>query len=624
MEKEYDSQKSLTPAQQREEMIKRIRFYQRDPLGAETWIEDHVNVCYLDFYSGEQQWLPMGLAPETPHPQTGRSYKEMWQWQKENIIRPATSRDEHGMLIYHTVVSCLPRGEGKSFNTVLLILWRFCTQPRQLIILGANSKDQSKFALYDQIRDTILNSPKLLAIIGEHNIKEKEIRFTDSNGNTVSKIMAVSAFTGIYSNITAFAFTEIFDMTNPKFFYQLDSSRRNIANSQGYIDSTVSEKGHVLHDLYENSPLRNDTDPGILFIYRYSEKANQGDYLHPCNTQKQLNSFKAKFIEAEFARYFKNTWDLIDTAVFRPGMISAMRYIGYGNVLGANGQVQSDCRRMAELRNEEENHPERDNSGMIKSIECGLKPLPYNLIEDLHPRSMTANEAAMMSDIYDTNWALGVGADLADPLKDDTTRGARTILSFILKGLPGSRSDPHLHLTLKDQARYIYLLAHLQHIESNEPEDIQAALEDFIYEFGSIQTLCSERWGAATLRSYCEEKGIGYEFISPVYEKQRTGFNAFYRLVKSGYFKAPPTAVHGSETEDIMEEEMLAFRHDPHKKWYGSMTKKNPSGIQDDVMFSLCWNLYGLQNITPDDFVAHTGSMFMGAFIPGKSLIGKY
>lgn len=614
---------------QLQELQRKIRFYQFDPLGAETWMEDHICVAVTDYRTGQQQWVPLGEVQDIPHPDTGRSYKSMWDYQKENVIRPATSRDENGFLTYSTVVNCTPRGEGKSYLNVLLILWRFFTQPRQLIILGANSKDQSKFALYDIITELILNSPKLVHILGAENIKEKEIRMRDSHSHVASKIMAVSAFTGIYSNITAFAFSEIFDMTNPKFYYQLDSSRRNIPNAQGYIDSTVSEVGHVLHNLYEASSLRKNTDPGILFHYRFSDDGHYKDYLHPGMTHKQLQSFKAKFTTSEFAKYFKNTWESNDTAVYNRPLIRSMRYIGMDGHLGQQPAIMKTMKQIDKLEREQDKAAGFvDNRSVIDAAQSGLWPIPYSLEDNFQPTSADISDLQNLSEIYDTEWGLGVGLDLADPLKDDTTKGARTILSLIAKGLPGSRSDPDLHLKIKESGKspkYLYFLLHLQHIESNEIADIKFSLDLLLGNFGHLNTLCCERWGAADLRFFCDENLVQLELISPTYERQRAGFNPMYTAIKTGYFKSPKTVIAGSKLEDILEEEMIAFRHDVTKKWYGSLTKKQSAGVQDDTMFSICWGFYGVRELTPEDFEAHSGNIFMGAVMNDTSnLVGNY
>ena len=133
-------------------MVKRMRFYQYHPDGACRWLEDHVRVAVEDFETGALSWVYLKDLTDEIHPETGRSYKQFWEWQKEHCIRPAVRRDEHGKYIYHTICFCFPRGEGKSYIMNLLILYRFFTQPKQLIILAANSKDQSSFVSFDNQR----------------------------------------------------------------------------------------------------------------------------------------------------------------------------------------------------------------------------------------------------------------------------------------------------------------------------------------------------------------------------------------------------------------------------------------------------------------------------------------
>ena len=118
---------------------------------------------------------------------------------------------------------------------------------------------------------------------------------------------------------------------------------------------------------------------------------------------------------------------------------------------------------------------------------------------------------------------------------------------------------------------------------------------------------------------------ISLELISPTYEKQRAGFNPLYTAIKTGFFKAPKLAVEGTREDSILEEEMFAFRHDAFKKWYGSPTKRSQHGIQDDTIFSLAWGVYGLREVTPDQFEAHTGDVFMGAVVNDRAgLLGRY
>lgn len=619
-----------------EKLQERIRFYQNHEFGAETWIEDHVSGYITDVKTGREYWCPIKDLPDHPHPITGRSYRKMWHWQKVNIIRPATSRDEFNLLAFHTIILCMQRGEGKSFINALLILWRFFTQPRQLIILGSNSRDQSVFAMYDILRDVIINSPPLIHLIGgADNIREKNIVLRDAHAHVASSIRSVSAFSGILSNLTAYNFTELFQQKNSDFFNQLDGSRRNIPNAQAYIDSTVSDKEHVLYRMYMASSLKTNKDPGILFVYRFSEEARQEDYFHPNMTQVQLESFRTKFTTQDFARFFKNTWEMDDSSVFSRVIIASMKYVGIHGALGQQGDILNTCKRIDLLEKEQMKNTLKDNRSLIEAAGQGLMPVPYSLSESGHAAPISCKSLEKLTEVYDTHWALGAGFDLADPLKDDLTKGARTILVVLAKGLPGSLSDPDLHRKLTENSvsleeknkrlKYIYFLCHLVHVESNEISDVKFAIDNVAYTLGQIQTICGERWGASELRNYAEEEVISLELISPTYERQRAGFNMFYLSTSTGFFKSPQVAVPGYSGNNILDEEMLSFRHDTVKRWYGSFTKKSEQGVQDDVMFAIAWGLYGMRLLTPDDFEPRNASPFMGSvFNDTSSLIGDY
>ncbi len=213
--------------------------YRNGAEGMIKWVEDKVYVeitpISLDehAYGDIKVWVPMNELPDTKHPETNRSYKEMWEDQKR-VLRKALKM-RNGVFLNRLIIFCWPRGEGKSLLACLVQLWKFFCWPRQQIMLGANSKDQVKFVHFDIMRDIIRNSPSLLSQVGERNIQEKEIRLTNKKGNIDSIIRSISSFTGIVSNITGYTFSEMFDMKNPKFYVQLDGSIRNIPNAVGII-----------------------------------------------------------------------------------------------------------------------------------------------------------------------------------------------------------------------------------------------------------------------------------------------------------------------------------------------------------------------------------------------------
>jgi len=307
--------------------------------GMIKWVEDMVYVPIYPY--GEKQTLEVGAAVETwvriadlprdKNPKTGKSYWDLWVAQK-SILRAALEM-KNGHFLYKLIILCWMRGEGKSLLACIIQLWKFFCWPGQKIMLGANSKDQVKFVHYDIMRDIILHSPDLLEVVGDRNIQEKEIRLKYGRHGVECVIRSISTMSGIKSNITGYTFSEMFDMKNPKFFVQLDGSVRNIPNALGVIDSTVSEKTHILHQMYKS--VREGKLQSVYFSYRRSVNAVEEDYWNPNMDTMQLNDYKEKFPFGEFERYFQNLWEAGTVQVFTDEMVDAM------GILGADGNVMN-------------------------------------------------------------------------------------------------------------------------------------------------------------------------------------------------------------------------------------------------------------------------------------------
>jgi len=504
-----------------------------------------------------------------------------------------------------------------SFLACLIQLWKFFCFPDQQIVLGANSKDQSKFVHFDIICEIIQNSPKLLAIVKRENIQQKEIRILDENKKIVSAIKSISSFSGIVSNITGYTFSEIFDMKNPKFFTQLDGSTRNVPNALGVIDSTVSEKTHILYRLYK--AYTKAEDPSLFFSYRCSPTADANDFWHPYMTQTQLNSFKTKFLPADYDRYFKNTWESGENTVFTEDMIKCCRYIGFDGQLGMQQKLIrlfKDAKKLAE-------NPSMREIPDFAHVDSDLqKVIPINKVYSFNdergiPKMMSLEELHRLSDYYDTDFSLGVGIDRADPLKDDLTRGARTIVTAILKGLHGSRS--HVGLYEEAEQDYIYFCAGMWHLKGNDLNSIKAVLDEIVTELFSIESVCGERWGLWDLVDWCDDNDVTFSAISPTYDLQKTAFSELHTLIREGRYKTPSIPIQGNTFDDIFQEEALKFVHDSKNRFYGSPEKHENYGVQDDSMFAKAWGLYGLRLLNPDDFVKRSFNKFMGMFMEDKN-----
>lgn len=613
---------------------KSLKKYRDGGEGFISWCEDHVHLAIYKEGATVPTWIPMNEMPEDKHPETGRSYKDMWEMQKP-ILRKALAM-ENGRFKHRLIVLCWMRGDGKSLIACLIQLWKFFCFPRQQIMLGANSKDQVKFVHYDIMREIILNSPKLLSIIGRKNIQEKEMRLVDSKKRVISIVRSISSFSGIVSNITGYTFSEIFDMKNPKFFVQLDGSIRNMPNALGVIDSTVSEKSHILYKLYESSLATQGEDSNLTyFSYRCSPTGAAEDFFNPQMTQKQLDDYRRKFPAVEFARYFQNLWDTGITRLFSDHALEAMRFIGVGQKLMVGGDTiqklimeKNEKKKLLEIPEDERRFP--INVEEIKQHEKTLYSLltPISSIyrldySDYFCDMATSFDLEKLTELYDTHWVIGCGVDRADPMKEKQ-EGARTMMTFVAKGLRGSRSDPTKYNSENSVNQYIYIVLGVIHIPTSSLEDIKAQINLAENEYQYVDTFCSERWGMFDIEPWLVDKDIEVEIIHPSPAKQKEGFSELYVAISNERFKCPPIAYPGSKKKDILLEELETVETTPGKDWYGSPEKFKSGGIQDDTVFSVVWCIYGLRFKTVDDMQPRIGKDFLGEFVRNKELFGSY
>ena len=107
-----------------------------------------------------------------------------------------------------------------------------------------------------------------------------------------------------------------------------------------------------------------------------------------------------------------------------------------------------------------------NNSAEFNSRACASLLAPLTKIENLyslstdsgHPRICSLNELNKLSETYQTDFAIIAGVDRADPMKIDMTKGSRTIVSIVAKGLPNSKNNPEMYLEEGTVKKYIYFL----------------------------------------------------------------------------------------------------------------------------------------------------------------------
>lgn len=607
--------KRTSPEEKRRARRERLKEYRNGAEGFIQWAEDNVCLEIFPIVNGRtstlKKWVPIKDFTYEKHPETGRSYREMWEAQQK-IVREALKLDENGTFFYRLIVLCWMRGEGKSLLVCLILIWRYCCWPRLQIMLGANSKEQTKFVHYDIIRDIIRNSPKLRSIVGERNIQEKEIRLTNSRGEISSLIRSISTASGIVSNISNYSFSEIFDMKNPKFFVQLDGSIRNIPNAFGLIDSTVSDRDHILYQTYEG--WRDSKLKRVFFSHRQSREAKAEDFWNPYMTQDQLDDYAAKFPTAEFDRYFKNSWDSGQQKPFTREVIEETNIIAYaGNhldhlntsrALQKKWQLLDSVDDIESVVNKKNTYTYENLLVEVKQIESKFEPvdsiytlrnyfgpIPYAPVDVIHT----------LSDLFKTDFSIHAGLDMSDPMA--MYAKARTILTFIAKGLPGSKYDMSWIGTQdKSLLKYVYFLIGIEFIEDASVDTVKEILVKANTEYEGLDSFCGERYGGGSLPKWLEDRKIKSEFISPSYNLQRDAFKELFLVTKEGRFKKPKVHIPGMKEEDIVVEEMGVFYQNVDKKWFGSPFKNEKYGVQDDSIYSIGWNIYGAREFGPEHF----------------------
>jgi hypothetical protein len=123
--------------------------------------------------------------------------------------------------------------------------------------------------------------------------------------------------------------------------------------------------------------------------------------------------------------------------------------------------------------------------------------------------------------------------------------------------------------------------------------------------------------------TWCEENNIMLEIIQPSYDRQKEAFSELFLLLRQGFFKSPKVRVPGMKKDSILEEEFEMFDHNPGKKQYGSPEKTDKNGVQDDVVFSLGWCIYGGRKLTPLDFRQRSSTMVFGEMFTERT-VGAY
>ena len=582
--------------------------------GLITWGAE--NVCFLNKRKSRwQPWEPIDMERE--------------------FFTEALQMKDNGAFVKTTIVACRPRGDLKSFDISVMVLWRFYCFYLQTIVLAANSKEQVRFNILEECRDIILHSPNLKQelygqppdsnkiFVRKANktrvvsgirmrdcISDKGIFTFGLDGSIASQILPISGHTGLLSNINVAVFNEAFRMRDETFYGELITSIRNVPNAQIYIDTTVAPKGHFVHRLYEQA-ISNLPPPSLYFQY-------YGDHWYHPEMQgepgeEQRSRFKTELTLNDYNRLIRNLWEAATTNWFTKNQIQETTIMGLTDKLqmGENIIHQEINRRLAHIETlkiqRNDLVKEGQNTGAITTaINDYLNT--FILVDTLY-RLPVVSAAALdkLCRHYNAVVWLMAGIDRAGeyPLVG-TPKGlrARTAISLIAK------------LFCLD-GRILYFALDISVLGTTEEKTIRKQIEEkllfYHQEFDGLDGVIVEAWQAEDLKNWCKDRQLGEVYsVHPGPVNLNKAFSYIHRITEQGIFKCPLVPFYRDNNgdvypiaeekfnldfidEDLFREELYAFSDEGKK--FGSCEKKIQGGIQDDTIFATTWALYGLMEL---------------------------
>lgn len=529
---------------------------------------------------------------------------------QKKVFREALELSSRNPLTFkhRIIVFCRPRGDFKTFDVCTLLMWRFFNFPGERIVLGANSKSQSEFLQFDLITSTLLNSPKLEDIIGRDNIQRRAIQYLNpKNNDVISSIQTTTTGTGLVSNATVVAFSELYRMKDALLFTELAGSIRGVHNGMVLVDSTVASRGHILHRMYEE--YKTGRNP-LLYVDYYCKK-----HYNPNITQAELDNYKSLFLPHEFRMFFDNTWDDAGNSVFNKRQIRETRVLGvdggelnHAEVAQALRDVET-CELAIETC-ERESVAEGDLADL--QVELGELVKRFSWVDQLYEMPAQIEDIIKIQALVDSSLVITVGLDRALPFSE---HGDRTIMTTVARGSLGT----------EEGIKPIYFMLRLDVIPDEDSDvNIKTLIEQIMGEYQGIENIALELYQTADILAWCLRQGYECEHITSTITKQKALFTEMYTAIASGCLKAPgvPYQVvdkgvlvesafmledHAAkwDNHDLWRSEMAVFEHQVKLKaegltfteWFGSPEKNTQGGMKDDAVYATAIAMHAGRNV---------------------------
>lgn len=265
-------------------------------------------------------WLE-DIQPRVPSARGGYAVFVPEQFQRD-AIRDALATDDAGGWKYTTIAFSAPRRHGKTILAALLVLWRFTTRPTQNIVCMATNERQTVATGFALVRQIVLNTPALLAMIGKENVQQYRITYPALQNSIRTTSCNVSGLYG--EKISVGWMTELHAAPSDEPMQVLASSLGDSLNSWMLIDSTVDGIDGPLHRLEQ---LAESGEDPTVFVRRieYADLAEALEKSPPWIRRDWLKSRKAQLLPATFETQHLNRRTAATNSLFAPEDIAACR-----------------------------------------------------------------------------------------------------------------------------------------------------------------------------------------------------------------------------------------------------------------------------------------------------------
>lgn len=577
-------------------IFEKARTYEKSYEGFMAWAEDNV----LRFDKATDKWIPF-RAIEMQR----KFYRKVFELNKDGTFKNRFIR------------ICRPRGDMKSFDAIIIFLFRFFNLRRQKILLAANSKDQSDYSLYDEAKDIILNSPNLYSTPGLE-VREKETRIMSGRREIYSRIQSIASKQGSLSNADCIVFSEIHKLQDQSFIVELEGSIRQVKDAMSIIESTVSRIGTYYHRQFE---AYNKGESKVMYFQHYADT-----HYNPNMTQEELDHYKVSFFPEEYDMYFRNRWGDAGQGLFSTAQIENMNIVGIDGAYGRSAEISEAVAEIIELR---QKLGQLGGTAYAGPLQKRIREISARFLRTDTLYKLPADERALdkLRQAFQTDFIIGMGLDRAEQM---VAKSDRTALVTVARGI----------LTF-DLSIFFLLDVYLP--DDPSMRNITTRIMDNAQKFGWIDHIDVEKSQGMDIEAWCNENGISANLVTASYEHQKEMFTELYTAMAGGMLKCPEVPAWVNDkgvlshelpppgVDDILRMELTHFIHAAKVEgvkagYFGSPFKRKTGRTKageakDDTVFATAHAMYASKRGDIPASVVNT--VFSGAQI-NTDVVGDY